>query len=624
MRRGCDPRRPRARASYTARNDSLAAAGRPFAPHPRSSCRRSRGRQCCRLRARREARPGALLLRVPQPGAAQRRPRPHALRDRGQGAGRPEDVGEGGREDANAPDAARCPSRRSPTTSSSSSRAGSRRPSRGRTRRPRPTRGASPRGASTAPSTTTRVRDLLGVDLRPALDFPQDDSGYGFDNNGDVLSLSPALMERYLTAAERVARAALFGPDAPGPGARAARRPRARIEPSPAVPAEYDDTGLTLRNAVHAGTASRSTASTSCARSWAASVRPAPSRSRSASTWTTGSRACSRSTRRASARSAVDRQDFTGKTRELRVRLTAGEHRLSGTIVRLFEGLPASYGGPNPSKRPLPPPREFKPRPDATPEQAGQGARGVREAAWPRWRRPTTCGWRGSRCWGRTSPPAGPSRGEPARGLRAGVAGPSARRGGAADPDAARATGLPAAGDRRGRRPARRASWRVPGRAARASRTASRSRSRRMLVSPDFLFRIERGRPRDGRARRAVRSTDHELASRLSYFLWASMPDDALLDLADQGRLREPGGARGPGRAHAARTRRRAALVEAFAGQWLQFRALESVAPDRERFPDFDTGLRALDAPRDRALFLEPAARGPQPRRPDRRALHAS
>src|ERR1044071_9665702 len=57
------------------------------------------------------------------------------------------------------------------------------------------------------------VRDLLGVDLRPADDFPQDDSGYGFDNIGDVLSLSPVLMEKYLTAAERVARAAVYGPE---------------------------------------------------------------------------------------------------------------------------------------------------------------------------------------------------------------------------------------------------------------------------------------------------------------------------------------------------------------------------------------------------------------------------
>jgi mono/diheme cytochrome c family protein len=52
------------------------------------------------------------------------------------------------------------------------------------------------------------VRDLLGVDLQPADDFPQDDSGYGFDNIGDVLSLSPVLMEKYLAAAERVARTA--------------------------------------------------------------------------------------------------------------------------------------------------------------------------------------------------------------------------------------------------------------------------------------------------------------------------------------------------------------------------------------------------------------------------------
>src|SRR5207249_5995168 len=57
------------------------------------------------------------------------------------------------------------------------------------------------------------VRDLLGVDLHPADSFPQDDSGYGFDNIGDVLSLSPVLMEKYLAAAEKVSRAALFGPE---------------------------------------------------------------------------------------------------------------------------------------------------------------------------------------------------------------------------------------------------------------------------------------------------------------------------------------------------------------------------------------------------------------------------
>ena len=56
------------------------------------------------------------------------------------------------------------------------------------------------------------IKELLGVDLRPADDFPQDDAGYGFDNIADVLSLSPVLMEKYVSAADRVARVAVFGP----------------------------------------------------------------------------------------------------------------------------------------------------------------------------------------------------------------------------------------------------------------------------------------------------------------------------------------------------------------------------------------------------------------------------
>ena len=97
------------------------------------------------------------------------------------------------------------------------------------------------------------VRDLLGVDMHPADDFPQDDSGYGFDNIGDVLSLSPALMEKYFAAAEKVTRAALFGPPKLAPtldpsaigrssSGRGARRSR-RHTTSP---------GLSLPNAFHA------------------------------------------------------------------------------------------------------------------------------------------------------------------------------------------------------------------------------------------------------------------------------------------------------------------------------------------------------------------------------------
>ena len=59
------------------------------------------------------------------------------------------------------------------------------------------------------------IRDLLGVTIRAAAEFPTDDSGYGFDNIGDVLSLSPLLMEKLLSAARRISQAAVYGPPYP-------------------------------------------------------------------------------------------------------------------------------------------------------------------------------------------------------------------------------------------------------------------------------------------------------------------------------------------------------------------------------------------------------------------------
>ena len=59
------------------------------------------------------------------------------------------------------------------------------------------------------------IRDLLGVSLRPANEFPVDDAGYGFDNIGDVLSLSPLLMEKYMNAARTVSRVAVYGESYP-------------------------------------------------------------------------------------------------------------------------------------------------------------------------------------------------------------------------------------------------------------------------------------------------------------------------------------------------------------------------------------------------------------------------
>ena len=113
----------------------------------------------------------------------------------------------------------------------------------------------------------------------------------------------------------------------------------------------------------------------------------------------------------------------------------------------------------------------------------------------------------------------------------------------------------------------------------------------RMLVSPSFLFRVERDDP-DLPAGAAHPITDVELASRLSFFLWSSIPDDELLGLAIGGDLSEPNVLEAQVRRMLADPRADA-LVENFTGQWLQLRNLEQrVVPDLLMFPDFDDNLR--------------------------------
>jgi mono/diheme cytochrome c family protein len=111
-----------------------------------------------------------------------------------------------------------------------------------------------------------------------------------------------------------------------------------------------------------------------------------------------------------------------------------------------------------------------------------------------------------------------------------------------------------------------------------------------VLVQPQFLFRIERDPP-DVAPGTAYRLSDIELASRLSYFLWSSMPDDELLDLAAAGKLSQPEELDRQVRRMLA-DRRSQALVTNFAGQWLYLRNLESLSPDMRLFPDFDDNLR--------------------------------
>ena len=128
----------------------------------------------------------------------------------------------------------------------------------------------------------------------------------------------------------------------------------------------------------------------------------------------------------------------------------------------------------------------------------------------------------------------------------------------------------------------------------------------RLLVDPDFLFRIERD-PQGVAPGTAYRLSNLELASRLSFFLWSSAPDDALLDLAIAGRLREPRILEREVRRMLADPRARA-LVDDFGGQWLRLRNLRDQARESSEYPDFDENLREAFT-RETELFLESTIR---------------
>jgi hypothetical protein len=112
----------------------------------------------------------------------------------------------------------------------------------------------------------------------------------------------------------------------------------------------------------------------------------------------------------------------------------------------------------------------------------------------------------------------------------------------------------------------------------------------RLLVDPQFLFRIERD-ARPAGAQNARRLTDFEIASRLSFFLWSSIPDDELLSAAERGQLKSPSVLREQARRMLADSRA-IALVRNFAAQWLYLRNVQAAAPDVNAFPTFDDNLR--------------------------------
>jgi Protein of unknown function (DUF1592)/Protein of unknown function (DUF1588)/Protein of unknown function (DUF1587)/Protein of unknown function (DUF1585)/Protein of unknown function (DUF1595)/Planctomycete cytochrome C len=450
------------------------------------------------------------------------------------------------------------------------------------------------------------VRDLLGVNFRPADDFPQDDSGYGFDNIGDVLSLSPVLMEKYLTAAEKIARTAVFGVEPLKPTIARLRPPLGKIVSSTKPLLEYDTTGLSLPNAIHATYRFPVDAEYNL-RIYLGGVRPAGSEPLQLGLWIDGQPAKTTSfDPEGIASFSEDRQDFGSMTHDFRTRVTAGDHWIAVSVLRLYEGLPASYGGPSPSKRPAPPPPVFKPpRANLPPERLAEIKKRF-EARLAEKVPVNEARVTGIDVGGPYDQAKGPS----AENLRKIYF--CGHLDGKHQPGCDRkiVSGL---ARRAYRRPV------TPEEINRLSSLVSMALAKgdsfeegivqaiqAMLVSPHFLFRIEQERGQDRRLAKdgeIYQIGQHELASRVSYFLWSSMPDEELLGLADEGALRKPNVLAAQVR-RMLKSEKSQALVENFGGQWLELRKLESAKPDRERFPEFEEYLR-MSMRRETEIFFE-------------------
>ena len=148
------------------------------------------------------------------------------------------------------------------------------------------------------------------------------------------------------------------------------------------------------------------------------------------------------------------------------------------------------------------------------------------------------------------------------------------------------------------------------GRAARGFEAGVERALEALLAMPSFLLRVERP-PADARPGGVYPLSDLELASRLSFFLWKSIPDGELLDLAEAGRLSDPGVLAAQVRRLLA-DRRATRFMNDFAGQWLQVRNLHAQDPDGALFAGFNDSLRAAMA-RETELFFESQVRGDRP-----------
>jgi len=444
------------------------------------------------------------------------------------------------------------------------------------------------------------IRDLLGVDTHPVDDFPQDDAVYGFDNIADSLSISPLLMEKYIAAAEKIANAAIFGPDLKPQPVRIDVAIRRRMETTSYVPitkpayysmSDYDVTGLSQPGSYHLSY-QLPVAAEYVFKITGAGIRPAGSEPTQCEFWIDG-RLVKTFDVADVALSGFERRPDAW---ELRLKLSAGTHEFVVAFPRQFDGLPAKYGGPNPSKRPEPPQPNFAPaaaassgpvdnRPGKIEERRIAAEKARRQAEHPTWNGLSVNEFEIVGPYHYTKAPSAESM------QRIFTCNYSNK---ANQPPCMRKI-ISELATRAFRRPLAAGEaepfWIIAESAQRRSGSFEHGVSvalRAILVSPDFLFRIERSATSSGVPQPI---TDYELASRLSYFLWSSMPDSELMNRAAEGSLRKPEVLRAEVKRMLSDPKSNA-LADNFAGEWLEVRRLESITPDRDRFPDFDDYLR--------------------------------
>lgn len=423
------------------------------------------------------------------------------------------------------------------------------------------------------------LRDLLGVNFQPADDFPQDTPGHGFDNIAGTLSVSPVLMEKYLAAAEKAARTAVFGVE-PLTRERVVHEPwfaADAFSKNEKVLFDYDETGMSLPSAFHVVQRFPADGEYTL-RGILRGVRPAGCDPIEVGFWIDGKLVhTAKIPILAVAEPGRNAGEVNGLWAEFRTPMKAGEHWLSATILRMYEGLPPQYKGPKPAK-PV--------------ETGGRGSTNKAVDAFFVMYLHVV---------GPYNQVLGPSP-ESIRKLY----GNHPVKG---SPDAATVRKIVTDLARRAyRRPV---TDREVDELVRLIERVQRDGEsfeeglclaiQRLLISPHFLFRVER----------TPQLTQHELATRLSYFLWSSLPDEELFRCADEGKLRQPEVLEAQVR-RMLRDDRAGALVENFGGQWLRTRALESHLPDRNAFPEF-TDYTRMSMKQETERFFEYVLREDRP-----------